>query len=261
MAPHLTGEFDYDGRKMRGNGINRIGNMIVPNDNYCTFEDWFNPLLNKMHDEQEQDGTVWSPSKMIRRMGLEIDNEESVLYWAAKNDIPVFSPALTDGSIGDMIYFHDYKRSGFILDIARDIRAINDIALKTRKSGCLIIGGGLIKHHCLNANLMRNGADFAVYLTTAIEHDGSDSGASCGEALSWGKIRIDARPVKVFGEASMYFPLIVAKTFATWFHDGRWAERLGDKNAEPIFEKPYTEKEVDVEREKVQAYRGSKWAH
>ena len=35
-----------------------------------------------------------------------------------KNDIPVFCPALTDGSIGDMIYFHKYKRPEFILDIS-----------------------------------------------------------------------------------------------------------------------------------------------
>ena len=35
-----------------------------------------------------------------------------------QNDIPVFCPALTDGSIGDMIYFHKYKRPEFLLDIS-----------------------------------------------------------------------------------------------------------------------------------------------
>lgn len=32
-------------------------------------------------------------------------------------------------SVGDMLYFHTYKRSGFVLDIAGDIRGINDMAV------------------------------------------------------------------------------------------------------------------------------------
>lgn len=40
------------------------------------------PVLNAMHDEQERDQVQWTPSKMIHRLGKEIDNEESVCYWA-----------------------------------------------------------------------------------------------------------------------------------------------------------------------------------
>merc|ERR1711916_9636 len=99
---------------------------------------------------------------MIDKFGEIIDNEESVWYWAHKNNIPVFCPAITDGSVGDMIYFHSYKNPGFVLDIAQDIRIVNDKAIKAKKSGMIILGGGLVKHHICNANLMRNGADFAV---------------------------------------------------------------------------------------------------
>jgi deoxyhypusine synthase len=80
-------------------------------------------------------GTVWTPSKVIHRLGKEINNPESVYYWCYKNDIPVFCPALTDGSLGDMLYFHCYKRAGFVLDIVGDIRGLNDIALAAKKSG------------------------------------------------------------------------------------------------------------------------------
>ena len=214
IKPHYMGDFALKGEELRKKGHNRIGNLLVPNLTYCGFEDWLAPLLHKMHDEQEQDGTVWTPSKFIRRLGLEIDNEDSVWYWAAKNDIPVFCPALTDGSVGDMIYFHAYKREGFILDIAGDIRAVNDIALRAKKSGMIILGGGLVKHHTCNANLMRNGADFSVFINTGQEFDGSDSGAKPDEAISWGKIRLGARPVKVYAEATLVFPLIVSQTFA-----------------------------------------------
>ena len=78
----------------------------------------------------------------------------------------------------------------------------------------LCVPAGLPKHHICNANLMRNGADFAVFLNTAQEFDGSDSGARPDEAVSWGKIKADARPVKVCGDASILFPLLVSQTFA-----------------------------------------------
>ena len=83
-----------------------------------------------------------------------------------------------------------------------------------RRTGMLILGGGVPKHHICNANLMRNGADFSVFVSTAQEFDGSDSGAKPDEAISWGKIRMDAQPVKVFGDATLLFPLLVAQTFA-----------------------------------------------
>ncbi|NWU42122.1 DHYS synthase, partial [Hylia prasina] len=159
---------------------------------------------------------------MIARLGKEINNPESICYWAQKvlgavgghwggvtvgatgchrfllqNNIPVLSPALTDGSLGDMIFFHSYKRPGLVLDIVEDLRLINTQAIFAAKTGMIILGGGLVKHHIANANLMRNGADFSVYVNTAQEFDGSDSGARPDEAVSWGKIRVDATPVKV----------------------------------------------------------------
>ncbi|XP_067170663.1 deoxyhypusine synthase [Apteryx mantelli] len=214
LAPTYVGDFNLRGQDLRQRGINRIGNLLVPNDNYCKFEDWLTPILEKMVDEQDTQGVKWTPSKMIARLGKEINNPESVYYWAQKNNIPVLSPALTDGSLGDMIFFHSYKRPGLVLDIVEDLRLINTQAIFAKKTGMIILGGGLVKHHIANANLMRNGADFSVYVNTAQEFDGSDSGARPDEAVSWGKIRMDATPVKVYADASLVFPLLVAETFA-----------------------------------------------
>jgi len=72
------------GKELREGGLNRIGNLVVPNDNYCSFEDWLTPILDKMLEEQESKGEKWTPSRLIRRLGKEINNEESVLYWAWK---------------------------------------------------------------------------------------------------------------------------------------------------------------------------------
>lgn len=78
------GRFDIDGADLRKRGLNRVGNLIVPNDNYCKFEDWVMPILDTMVVEQERHGTRWTPSTVIARLGKEINHEESVLYWAYK---------------------------------------------------------------------------------------------------------------------------------------------------------------------------------
>lgn len=94
----------------------------------------------------------------------------------------MFCPALTDGSLGDMIYFHSFKSPGLIVDIVGDIRALNELARKSRKAGMIILGGGVCKHQIANAMLIvrveiifvvfvphgfvfqRNGADYSVYI-------------------------------------------------------------------------------------------------
>ncbi|XP_059047932.1 probable deoxyhypusine synthase [Achroia grisella] len=216
LAPTYVGDFNLSGKMLRTRGINRIGNLLVPNDNYCRFEEWVTPILEEMLDEQINEGTVWTPSRIIARLGERINNESSVCYWAWRNSIPIFSPALTDGSLGDMMYFHSYKRPGLVIDILGDLRRLNTMAVKANNTGMIILGGGVIKHHICNANLMRNGADFSVYVNTANEFDGSDSGARPDEAVSWGKIRTNATPVKLYADATLVFPLLVAQTFAKY---------------------------------------------
>lgn len=232
LAPTYLGEFSLKGAGLREQGLNRIGNLLVPNDNYCKFEEWIVPILDTMLEEQDEyvtkhgdscleanpdiDSPIWTPSKMIDRFGREINDESSVLYWAHKNKIPIFCPSLTDGSIGDMLFFHTFKASPKQLrvDIVADIRKINSMSMDASHAGMIILGGGLIKHHIANACLMRNGADYAVYINTGQEFDGSDAGARPDEAVSWGKIKAEAKSVKVYADATIVFPLIVAATFA-----------------------------------------------
>lgn len=230
LAPTYMGDFTLPGKGLRDQGMNRIGNLLVPNDNYCKFEEWLVPILDKCLEEQEEamkklgpkgliagSEAIWTPSKLIDRLGKEINDESSVLYWAHKNKIPIFCPALTDGSIGDMLFFHTFKASPqqLRLDIVADIRKINSMSMAASKAGMIILGGGLIKHHICNACLMRNGADYAVYINTGQEFDGSDAGARPDEAISWGKIKAEAKSVKVYADVSLVFPLIVAATFAS----------------------------------------------
>ena len=216
LAPTYVGDFSLAGAGLRARGLNRVGNLLVPNSNYCAFEDWVMPIFDQALVEQTERGVVWTPASMIERLGREMDDDASFCTQAARSGIPIFCPALTDGSIGDMLYFHSYKNPGLVLDIVGDVRAVNDAALRAapRRTGLIVLGGGLPKHHVCNANLMRNGADYAVYVSTAQEFDGSDSGARPDEAVSWGKIKAAATPVKVHCDATIAFPLLVSQTFA-----------------------------------------------
>lgn len=89
------------------------------------------------------------------------------------------------------------------------------MSMAAYRAGMIILGGGLIKHHIANACLMRNGADYAVYINTGQEYDGSDAGARPDEAVSWGKIKAEAKSVKLFADVTTVLPLIVAATFAS----------------------------------------------
>jgi len=214
LAPTYIGDFNMKGSELRAKGWNRLGNLLVANDNYCKFEDWLQPILDDMLAEQMAGDVLWTPSKVINRLGSKINDERSLYYWCHKNSIPVYCPGITDGSLGDNLFFHSYRNPGLVIDVVQDIKSINSLAVTCKRSGMIILGGGIAKHHTCNANLMRNGADYAVYINTGQEYDGCDSGARPDEAVSWGKIKCEAHPVKVHGDATILFPILVAATFA-----------------------------------------------
>ena len=213
LRPFVLGRFDAKGTELRRKGVNRIGNVFVPNDRYIRFENLVNAFLGRMLEFQRSLGRPLTPSELIRNLGKEINDERSICYWAYRNDIPIFCPAIIDGSFGDMTYFFKKDNPDFRIDLMDDLVRINEIAMGAEKTGIILLGTGVIKHHICNANLFRDGADYAIYINTAQEFDGSDAGARPDEAVSWGKIRGDARSVKVYGDATIIFPLLVAGAF------------------------------------------------
>ena len=214
LGDFKLGKFSASGELLNKKGVNRAGNIYIPNNRYCEFEDFMTPILERVYEEQKKTGKIITVSEFIKIIGKEINDERSIYYWCYKNDIKVYCPAIIDGSIGDMIHFFIYKHPDFKLDIAGDVHDMNEFTIVQKKTGIIILGGGVIKHHINNANMMRNGTDYAVYINSSQEWDGSDAGARPDEAVSWGKIKSDSESIKVFGDATILFPLIVAKTFA-----------------------------------------------
>jgi deoxyhypusine synthase len=214
LKPFVVGSFDIPGKMLFEKGVGRIGNIFAPYDRYLYFEKFMNPIFDKIYERQKKTGKPITASELIWEMGKEINKEDSIMYWAYKNQIPVFCPAITDGSIGDLMHFQRQKRHDFYVDVVHDHHKIVQFCLNHEKIGAIILGGGVPKHYCLNANIFREGLDYAVYITTAQEFDASDSGGNQQEAMTWAKLKLNAPNVKIKVEASIAFPLLVAGSFA-----------------------------------------------
>jgi deoxyhypusine synthase len=214
LGDFTIGDFRASGKELYEKGINRIGNIFVGNELYVKLEEFIQPILLEFYEEQKKTGNIVNPSDLIWKFGEKINDEKSVYYWAWKNKIPVYCPAITDGAIGGNIYFFKSKHPDFKIDVAEDCKRLNDESVGLSSSGVLVLGSGIVKHAILESNIFRNGADYAVYINTAQEFDGSDSGALPEEAISWGKLKADVNSVKVFADATIVFPLLVAETFA-----------------------------------------------
>ena len=102
------------------------------------------------------------------------------------------------------------EHKDFKVNVLKDEQYLSDVMWKAKKSGALMVGGGISKHHTIWWNQFKDGLDYAVYITTAVEWDGSLSGARLREAVSWGKVNEKARYITVEGDATVLLPLIVA---------------------------------------------------
>ncbi len=204
---YYCGSFNYSDIELRDIGINRLGNVLVPDESYgVIIEEKVIPVLENLYSEKKE----WPLVDLIKRFGLSIKNESSILYNAAKNDIPVFVPGITDGSFGSQLWTFYEEHHDFKINLLEDEHRISDIIFDAKKTGAIMIGGGISKHHTIWWNQFRDGLDYAIYMTTAQEYDGSLSGAKLEEAISWKKVRPDARFVNVYGDATVMFPLLMA---------------------------------------------------
>ncbi len=211
---YYHGSFDLDDALLGDVGLNRLGNVIVPNECYGEIlEPIILPWLEEIEAERKEENpeNPWlgfGSVELCWAFGDRIQDESSFLYHAAKHRIPIVIPGLSDGSIGAQLFMHRQKSPEFMIDFLADEQILSDLTWTAKKSHALMVGGGISKHHVIWWNQYRDGLDSAVGITTAPEHDGSLSGARTREAISWGKIRPDAPHVTVEGEASVLLPLL-----------------------------------------------------
>ena len=210
LADYYHGDFAMDDQQLREEGVNRLGNVLVPDDSYgIPIENWIQPILEELYSKENR----WVPWKIWRELGLRLADEsngsESLLAICAKKNIKVFVPGPTDGAVGSQLWLFWQSHKDFTLDIFAEEHELSDIVHDADSTGALMVGGGISKHHTIWWNQFRDGLDYAVQVTTAPEWDGSLSGARVREAVSWGKVRPKARRITVEGDATVLLPLIL----------------------------------------------------
>jgi deoxyhypusine synthase len=217
---YFHGSFDLDDVALGAAGLNRLGNVIVPNSSYGeVLEAVLLPLLEQVEQERRalQPDNPWAGYGSVELawdIGRRISDESSLLHWAAVNEIPVVVPGIWDGAVGAQLFMHRQRSPGFNLDLGADQQRLSDLVWTCDSSHALMIGGGISKHHVIWWNQYRGGLDSAVQITTAVEWDGSLSGARPREAISWGKLKPEAQHVTVEGDASLLLPLLGAVLFS-----------------------------------------------
>jgi len=204
---YYHGDFAMDDAELREEGVNRLGNVLVPDESYgLVLEERLLPMFEEILAGRQ----AISTREVIDQVGARLDNEDSLLYWAHKNGIPIFVPGITDGSFGSQLWMYWQTHRDLKIDLFEDEQELSGLVFRAEASGALIVGGGISKHHVIWWNQFRGGLDYAVYMTTAAEYDGSLSGAQVREAISWGKVREDAWQVNVEGDATITLPILVA---------------------------------------------------
>lgn len=212
--PFKMGEWDADEKKLREQGINRLGNIYVESDAYVKLEDY---LTNKFLPDFFKEKKLRTPTEVARELGKDVGDEESFLTHAARNDIPVFCPALIDAEIGDFLFYYRQEEDPEIgIETLDDWDSLINESIEAEKTGIICVGAGVPKHQAIMSNLFRGGADYAVYISTGMEGDGSLSGAPPKEAVSWGKIKKrseETNYTQIEAEATLVFPLLVEAAF------------------------------------------------
>ena len=207
FSHYKEGSFTMDDNELADQNIHRLGNVLVPMESYGPLiEEKMSAFLEEEYQKGVREMTTAEICKMIgKHLG-----DDSFLYWAHKNNIDVVVPGIMDGAVGSQIWMFTQSHSDFKLNIIGDANLLSGLIFKAEKSGAFMIGGGISKHHTLWWNQYREGLDYAFYITTAQEFDGSLSGALVREAISWGKVTKKAKQSTLHAEVTTILPFIYA---------------------------------------------------
>ncbi len=207
---YLPGSFEMDDVELHKKGMMRLGNILIPKDVYGPLmEDKVQPMLDKFYKQKKE----WNTRELIWAIGEQLSKlkncEESTLYWAWKNKIPVYTPAPMDGALGNQLWMFWQTHKDFKLNLFEDEQDIFLRMTDAKKVGALVAAGGPSKHHILWWAQFRGGLDYSIYISAHPEWDGTLSGAKTREAISWGKMKEKAKHVTIPADASLVLPLIL----------------------------------------------------
>ncbi len=226
---HYIGSPFVNDNELRDLHIDRIYDTYIDEDELrvCdeTTERIFNSLEPHPYSSRE---LLWNFGKYLdENGGPKVD--DSVIYAAYKNNVPIFVPAFSDCSAGFGIVVHQHNNPGkhVSFDSGKDFLELTQIKLNSSETGIFMIGGGVPKNFTQDivvaADILAEDAPmhkYAIQITVADERDGALSGSTLKEASSWGKVETTFEQM-VYSEATIAMPLITGYAY----HKEAWKNR------------------------------------
>jgi deoxyhypusine synthase len=208
-ARYLPASFDLDDADLADKGYHRLGNLVISRDEYGPYVERF--VFRALDSlDAERIATYELAGHFGRLMP-----EGSILGAAARAGVEVFVPGIADGAVGTAILTYNdvqrVKRDGrrVVIDVLKDEERLRELVASARSLAALIVGGGISKHHVIWWAQFKGGLDYVVYVTTATEYDGSLSGARPKEAITWGKVKRNAKAVHIMADATLVLPILL----------------------------------------------------
>ncbi len=226
---HYIGTPFSDDNELRDLHIDRIYDTYIDEDELRICDDTTAEIFDSL------DPRPYSSRELLWEFGKYLENnggpkvDDSVIYAAYKNNVPIFVPAFSDCSAGFGIVMHQHKNPNKHLsfDSGKDFLELTKIKLNTKETGIFMIGGGVPKNFTQDivvaADILEENAPmhkYAIQITVADERDGALSGSTLKEASSWGKVETTFEQM-VYSEATIVMPLIAGYAY----HKGAWKNR------------------------------------
>ena len=194
-----------DDEELNEEGIGRIADINVGSDDFTIFETEITKIFERIASERQ----YISIQELLHEIGLLVEDENSFVATAARNNVPIFAPGLIDSMMGLQLWIFNQDHD-FVVDAVADMHYLSDIVFEAEKVGAILLGGGLTKHYTLASNVIKGGLDAAIQITMDRPEAGSLGGAPLEEAKSWAKARCGSSLASVVGDVTIIFPLIYA---------------------------------------------------
>jgi deoxyhypusine synthase len=220
-----------DDRKLRQEGVIRIYDILFDYKVLLSTDAFYMKILKEPEFKKEM-----STAELHYRVGRYVNELEalpgvgrvSVLAAAHRAGVPIYTSSPGDSSIGMNVARLVLDGSGPRLDVARDVNETAAIVLGAKekgKSAVLMLGGGSPKNFVLQTEphiqeilgIDEAGHDYYLQLTDARPDTGGLSGATPGEAVTWGKVDPDQLPdaVVCYADTTLALPLLTAHAVAS----------------------------------------------
>ncbi len=217
--PMVQGSPNVDDNMLAENGVARIYDVFIGEDSTLMATDRIALDAIKKFDTKKPFSTATLHHSLGRHVNETAPHpEKSLVAAAARFDVPIYTSSPGDSSIGMNLIVPDLLGTPVRLSPMLDVIETAAIVRDAESNGVVEIGGGSPKNfylqtqptlHQILGDSSKGGHDYFLQLTTDAPHWGGLSGATPGEARSWGKLK-DAfvNNVVVYSCASISFPLI-----------------------------------------------------